>query len=216
MCIVSLIREISVKRARYVYLIQIQWCSEFFTYVYVYWIRSGPEQKNAHAYLHTRAGTPCRATRVALHVSQQISSESWVFSSVAAVSRYTPPEKALSHLSPLNCQQCRTSGCLWKGVALQGGVAATLVGVALHCATKPPPPPGASDISDQTSTKDLCHFDILKRGCANSVVGLELADWSTPLTLFSVLIFFRKILVSVTWATPEPTHNKPIRQSQGC
>ena len=23
---------------------------------------------------------------------------------------------------------------------------------------------------------DLCHFDLLKRGCANSVVGLELAD----------------------------------------
>ena len=49
-----------------------------------------------------------------------------------------PPKKALSHLSPLNCQECRTSSCLWKGVALQGGVAATLVGVALHCATKWP------------------------------------------------------------------------------
>ena len=31
---------------RYVYLIQIRWCSEFFTYVYVYWIRnSGPKTK---------------------------------------------------------------------------------------------------------------------------------------------------------------------------
>ena len=30
----------------------------------------------------------------------------------------------------LNGQECRTSSCLWKGVALQGGVAATLAGVA--------------------------------------------------------------------------------------
>ena len=35
-------------------------------------------------------GNPCRATRVALHVSQQISSEFGGFSGVAAVSRYTP------------------------------------------------------------------------------------------------------------------------------
>ena len=44
-----------------------------------------------------------------------------------------PPQKTLSYLSPFNCQGCRTSSCLWKGVALQGGVAATLAGVALHC-----------------------------------------------------------------------------------
>ena len=31
------------------------------------------------------------------------------------------PWKALSHLSPFNCQACRTSSCLCKGVALQGG-----------------------------------------------------------------------------------------------
>ena len=41
----------------------------------------------------------------------------------------------MSHLSPFNCQGCRTSSCLWKNVILQGGVAATLAGVALHCAT---------------------------------------------------------------------------------
>ena len=53
------------------------------------------------------------------------------------MSRYTPPpSKALSHLLPLNGQECRTSSCLRRGVALQGGVAATLAGVALHCATK--------------------------------------------------------------------------------
>ena len=50
-------------------------------------------------------------------------------------SRFAPSR--LSHLSPLNGQECRTSSCLWKGVALQGGVAATLAGVALHCATVP-------------------------------------------------------------------------------
>ena len=40
--------------------------------------------------MHTIAGTPCRATRVALHVSQLIS---WIlerFAGVAPVSRYTP------------------------------------------------------------------------------------------------------------------------------
>ena len=45
--------------------------------------------------MRTCAGTPCLATRVALHVSQQMSSESWGFSGVAAVSRYTPPKKPL-------------------------------------------------------------------------------------------------------------------------
>ena len=35
--------------------------------------------------------TRVRGPPVALHVSQQISSESWGFSGVAAVSRYTPP-----------------------------------------------------------------------------------------------------------------------------
>ena len=57
-----------------------------------------------------------------LHVSQQMSCIA---------------QSAL-HLSPVNCQGCRTSSCLSKGVALQGGgVAATLASVALHCATMP-------------------------------------------------------------------------------
>ena len=39
-------RLLQKKNARYVYLIQSQWCSEVFTYVYVYWSRnSGPETK---------------------------------------------------------------------------------------------------------------------------------------------------------------------------
>ena len=41
----------------------------------------------------------------------------------------------LSRLSPFNCQGRRTSSFLWKGVALQGGVVATLAAVGLHCAT---------------------------------------------------------------------------------
>ena len=48
--------------------------------------------------LHTIAGTPCRATRVALHVSQLIS---WIlerFAGVAPVSRYTL--KILVSLAP--------------------------------------------------------------------------------------------------------------------
>ena len=62
-----------------------------------------------HTYLHTSAGTPCRATCVALHVSQQISSESWGFSGVAAVSRYTPLKRP--------CRTCRPSTA--RGVARQ-------------------------------------------------------------------------------------------------
>ena len=48
---VSVMKEIPVKGARHVYLIQIWWCSELFTYVYVYWIpNSGLKQNNAHVY----------------------------------------------------------------------------------------------------------------------------------------------------------------------
>ena len=88
--------------------------------------------------MHTCAGTPCRATRVALHVSQQISFESWGFSGVAALQQYraTRPLKGpvapvalelpgVSHIK-LPLKRCRATG----------GVAATLAGVALHCATK--------------------------------------------------------------------------------
>ena len=64
-----------------------------------------------------KAGEFTLHTRVALHTSQQISSEFWGFSGVATVSHYTPPK---GHL-PL--KRCRATG---------GGVAATLAGVALH------------------------------------------------------------------------------------
>ena len=37
---VSITREIPAKNASYVYLIRTRWRSEFFTYVYVYWIRN--------------------------------------------------------------------------------------------------------------------------------------------------------------------------------
>ena len=53
----------------------------------------------------TRVGEP----PVALHVSQQISSESWGFSGVAVVPRYSPPKKA--------CRTCRPS--TERGVAHQ-------------------------------------------------------------------------------------------------
>ena len=39
---------------------------------------------------------------------------------------------------PLCAGRCRTEIWVWKGVALHGGVAATVAGVALHCATKRP------------------------------------------------------------------------------
>ena len=59
------------------------------------------------------------------------------FSCIAAVSGCPPsPKTALSDMSRVNCQGCRTSSCLSKGVAHQGGV--QLASVALHCATMLP------------------------------------------------------------------------------
>ena len=42
----------------------------------------------------------------------------------------------VSRLPPPCAGRCRTEIWVWKGVALHGGVAATVAGVALHCATK--------------------------------------------------------------------------------
>ena len=48
-----------------------------------------------------------------------------------------PLKILVSHLPPPLCAgRCRTEIWVWKGVALHGGVAATVAGVALHCATK--------------------------------------------------------------------------------
>ena len=49
----------------------------------------------------TRVRGPPVTTRAALHVSQQISSESWGFSGVAAVSRYTPYTPLKGPLAPV-------------------------------------------------------------------------------------------------------------------
>ena len=46
MCIRICYKINSAKSARYVYRIRTRWCSEIFTYMYVYWIRtSGPKTK---------------------------------------------------------------------------------------------------------------------------------------------------------------------------
>ena len=77
---------------------------------------------------------PCRATRVAVHVSQQSSSESWVFQ----VQRPYPATPLLKGpVAPVALQLPGVSHVKLplKGVALQGGVAATLASVALRCAT---------------------------------------------------------------------------------
>ena len=108
--------------------------------------RKGPENRKhevscppppvCHPLKHSMASmhscTRVRGPPVALHVSQQISSESWGSSGVAAVSRYTPRKRP--------CHTCRP----WtaRSVARQAAsekvsrVAATLAGVALQCATK--------------------------------------------------------------------------------
>ena len=51
------------------------------------------------------------------------------------MSRYTP-EKFWCRPPPPCAGRCRTESWVWKSVALHGGVAATVAGVALHCATK--------------------------------------------------------------------------------
>ena len=54
-------------------------------------------------------GDPCRATRVALHLSQQISSEPWGLSGVAEVSRYPPPPSQEGPVAPVALQLPRVS-----------------------------------------------------------------------------------------------------------
>ena len=95
-----------------------------------------PLEREGGTQLHTCAGPPCRAARVALHVSQQIPQNPGFFFQVQQQYRATPPLKGpvapvalellgVSHVK-LPLKKCRATG----------GVAATLVGVALHCATK--------------------------------------------------------------------------------
>ena len=52
------------------------------------------------------------------------------------MSRHTPKNFGVAPKPPPCAGRCRTEIWVWKGVALHGGVAATVAGVALHCATK--------------------------------------------------------------------------------
>ena len=75
-----------------------------------------------------------RGPPVALHVSQQISSESWDFSGVAAVSRYTPPKKP--------CRACRSSTArgVWKAAyGVTKRIVRFLGGKTYHRARPPKP-----------------------------------------------------------------------------
>ena len=95
--------------------------------------------------------TRVRGPPVALHVSRCTCRSRFpqnLFSSVAAVSRHTPPpqKKALSHLSPFNCQGCRTSSCLGKGVALQGGCSSYACGFRATLCNYAPPPQKRPDV----------------------------------------------------------------------
>ena len=85
----------------------------------------------AHVWGDPLSRYTCRAT----HVAADFLRIQGFFRCSSSIALH-PSYKAVSHLSPLNGQECRTSSCLWKSVALQRGVAATLAGVALHCATK--------------------------------------------------------------------------------
>ena len=77
------------------------------------------------------AGTPCRATRVAADFLDFVA-----FCRCSTGVALHPLKILVSHLAPPCPGRCRTEIWVWKGVALHGGVAATVAGVALHCATK--------------------------------------------------------------------------------
>ena len=95
----------------------------------------------APTFRHPRLGPadPCRATRVALHMSQLISWDFIAFCRCSTGVALHPLNILVSHLPPPCAGRCRTEIWVWKGAALHGGVAATVAGVALHCATKPVP-----------------------------------------------------------------------------
>ena len=73
----------------------------------------------------------CRATRVAADFLDFIA-----FCRCSTGVALHPLKILVSHLPPPCAGRCRTEIWVWKGVALHGGVAATVAGVALHCATK--------------------------------------------------------------------------------
>ena len=76
----------------------------------------------------------CRATRVAADFL-----DFRAFCRCSSGVAPHPLKTLVSHLSPPPIPgRCRTEIWVWKGVALHGGVAATVAGVALHCATKLP------------------------------------------------------------------------------
>ena len=73
----------------------------------------------------------CRATRVAADFLDFIA-----FCRCSTGVALHPLKILVSHLPPHCAGRCRTGIWVRKGVALHGGVAATVAGVALHCATK--------------------------------------------------------------------------------
>ena len=63
----SVTRCIPVKSAMYVYLIHNRWCSEFFTYVYVYWIRnSGSKRQECASF---PAGMGYMSTKISIRAA---------------------------------------------------------------------------------------------------------------------------------------------------
>ena len=73
----------------------------------------------------------CRATRVAADFLDFIA-----FCRCSTGVALHPLTILVSHLPPPCPGRCRTEIWVWKGVALHGGFAATVAGVALHCATE--------------------------------------------------------------------------------
>ena len=108
-----------------------------------FWCFSPPPPPLANGSVQANRALSCtrlRVPHVALHVSRYTCC-SWFpgLYSVLQVQhrcRATPPKNFGVAPPPPCAGRCRTEIWVWKGVALHGGVAATVAGVALHCATK--------------------------------------------------------------------------------
>ena len=109
------------RNCRFLSLVVVELVLSFFCYVSLV----------AHDCGYPLSRYTCRATRVAADFLDFIA-----FCRCSTGVALHPLKILVSHLPPPCPGRCRTEIWVWKGVALHGGVAATVAGVALHCATK--------------------------------------------------------------------------------
>ena len=106
------------------------WCTLLWS-IYIWDLPNSYEGLVAHDCGYPLSRYTCRATRVAADFLDFIA-----FCRCSTGVALHPLKILVSHLSPPIPGSRRTEIWVWKGVALHGGVAGTVAGVALHCATK--------------------------------------------------------------------------------